>query len=168
MVLIGEKELRHFLKDLPKRVIKKGLKLAVNSGATPIVRETRRNAPVVSGLMKKSVRKKIKSYPTGNAIAIIGADRSIQGTYRGKKRVPANYWHLVLGGVQPHATGEGSQVNRSDRNNRASQSGRIHPGFKGRNILADAVTKTASQVKSIMEKKLKEVIAREAAKLAKK
>jgi HK97 gp10 family phage protein len=95
--LIGEKELKKYLDELPDKIKKRALRKAVTAGATPIVKAAKRNAPKESGLLKKSMTKKIKTYKgTGGAVvAVIGSDRGVAGMYDGKKRIPSNYIALV-------------------------------------------------------------------------
>lgn len=153
----GIKELAQFCKELPNRVLKKALSMAVNAGATPIARDARKNAPKLSGTLKKSIKKKVKVYGNGNAIAIIGADRSMTSPNKHRKtglNVPAKYIHLIERGVKPHA----------EPNNRW-YSKKPHPGFQGVWFLKDAVDKNAAGTKKIMEDKMQEVLLNEAVKL---
>jgi HK97 gp10 family phage protein len=92
--LLGAKQLKNLLGELPKRTAKRGLRQAVNAGANPILKAAKAAAPEESGLLEKSLKKKIKSYPE-TVVAIIGSDRSVVGEFGGKKRVPANYIALV-------------------------------------------------------------------------
>lgn len=93
--LEGDKQLQRLFKELPKRIIKKGLRAAMNAGATPVVKAAKARAPKQSGLLKKSMGKKVKTYPSGVVTAVIGPKRQTVGEYKGKKRVPGNYAHLV-------------------------------------------------------------------------
>lgn len=151
----GDKQLAVLLYELPRRAQKKALKQAVTAGATPIVKAVRRLVPTTSGLLKKSVTKKVKSYSGGNAIALIGANADLAGTYQGMNRIPKYYWHLVLGGTKPHSikTASGSYQ---------------HPGSKAQNALQEGFDATKAQSQTKMEEKLKTVIEKEAAKLASK
>lgn len=97
--LLDAEQVKALLQQLPQRVVKKGLRSAVTAGSTPILKGLRRAAPVGdSGLLKKSMNRKIKTYKTTVA-AIMGASRSVSGVdAKGKKHVPANYLHLVVQG----------------------------------------------------------------------
>lgn len=149
MELVGWKELTHLLNELPKRVARKGLRQAISAAASPIVKAAKSNAAKLTGTLKKSIKKKIKTYSDGNVVAIIGADRSIVGqriTKGGKVKrvVPANYIHLVeKGHAGPHP---------------ASAKPFLRPAYENHK----------QQAVGIAEKKLKEVIENEAAKLGKK
>ena len=102
-VLDGERELGRLLRELPKAA-RKGLRGAMNAAATPISKAAKKNAPRESGLLKRSIGKRVKTYSSGTVAAVIGARREVSGEYKGKKRVPANYAHLVEqghGGPRP-------------------------------------------------------------------
>ena len=99
MQLLGDKELTKTLKTLGERVQRKLLRQAVNAASTPVVKAARSKAPKQSGLLKKSLGKKIKTYPAKmTVVGIIGPRTEISGEYDGKKRVPWRYAHLVEGG----------------------------------------------------------------------
>jgi HK97 gp10 family phage protein len=97
--LDGDRQLKRLIQELPKRVVKKGLRQAATAGGQPIVRAVKNAAPVDSGTLKKSIKKKIKTYSSsGNVIAVIGADRAASAIIDNKKHVPANYIHLIEAG----------------------------------------------------------------------
>lgn len=103
MNLDGGLELVNLLRELPKRVEKKGHRAAITAACTPIARAAKASAPRESGLLKKAIGKKVKSYSRGTVAGIIGAKRAIQGQHKGKNRVPANYLHLVEKGTSHSA-----------------------------------------------------------------
>jgi hypothetical protein len=162
--LTGEKELKRIIEELPKGPRKKALKAAAGAAAQPIVKAVRSLAASQinqrTGLLRKSVTKRVKSYADGNTIALIGASKSVTGSIGNAKVVPAAYWHLILGGVQPHAIGSGSKVKTG------RQKGRIHPGFKGKNFLVEGFEMAKGQAGALAEAKMKAVIEKEVAKLA--
>lgn len=171
MELRGDKELRKLFEELPKRVLRKGLRQAISAAASPIVKDAKRNARRVSGLLKKAINKKIKTFKNGNVIAIIGASRSVAGSYLGRKRVPAHYIHLVEKGTRPHALGKGSQLARVGK--RASREvgqhvGRKHPGAKAHPFLEPAWRRNINTSIGIASQKLKAVVEAEALKLGKR
>lgn len=156
----GIKELARFIDQLPKKVLKKALKMAVNAGATPIARTARKLAPKLTGTLKKSIKKQVRTYPSGNAIAVIGADRSVTSPNKKTKtgqNVPANYIHLVEYGVSAHPQPKHWYFKRAG-----------HPGFSGSHFLETAVSRNRENTKKIMEDKMQEVLLKEAAKLANK
>ena len=150
MTLEGDKQLESALRQLPRRVLTKGTRQAVNAAAAPIVRKAKAWAPRDTRTLKKALKRKLKTYKGGAAAAIIGADRAVQGIdARGRKRVPANYIHLVEKGTAPHRIGNAS-----------------HPGARPQAFLERAYAAGQHQAKSIAEAKLAEVVAKEAAKVA--
>lgn len=155
----GLEELAKFVKELPKRVPKKANKAAVNVGATPIVKTARRLAPTESNLLKRSITKKVKSYSSGNAVAIIGANKANVGSFKGKKRVPANYWHLVIGGTKPHTI--------TPTKGRFAGRAIEHPGAKPNDFFPQAIESSKSATAKAMRDKYAEVVDKEARKLAK-
>lgn len=167
IVLSGVQELSRFLRDLPKKTIKKALKSAVNAGAEPIKKAARRLAPKRTGTLKKSITKKVKVYPSGNAVAIIGANRNTvsQGVDLGKggnlkikqkgRIVPANYIHLVAYGTAPHAQPLHWLFAKQG-----------HPGAKANNFMKAAYDQNKHLTAVIMENKMHEVLTQEAKKLA--
>jgi HK97 gp10 family phage protein len=158
--LDGEQELKHLLQELPRRVGKKALRQAVNAGAAPIVKAAKAAAPRESGLLKRSYNKVIRTYKSGNVVAVIGARREVVGSYRGKKRVPANYIHLVEKGTQPHRI----QIKKG----RFAGTTVEHPGARAQPHLEPAFERSIPQARSIMEAKLRDVVLAEAHKLGKR
>lgn len=101
----GGRELTALFRELPKRVATKGLRQAMTAAATPTVKATRADTPKQSGLLKKSITKKVKTYKGGErVVAVIGANVNVDGEWQGQKRVPAHYFALVEQGTS-HATG---------------------------------------------------------------
>lgn len=109
MKIEGIEELRRTFHLFPIRIVDKVLRSAARAAANPIVKATRRFAPVRTGLLAKSIAAKVKLYKsTGIVVAIIGArSRKVQIASRiGGRRHgqaiyanPAKYAHLVEGGV---------------------------------------------------------------------
>jgi HK97 gp10 family phage protein len=96
MTLTGDKQLEKALRSLGPRVAKKVLRGAVNAAATPVLKTARAKVSEESGLLKKSLGKKVRlNKRTGTASARVGARNTIQGEHDGKPRVPWRYAHLV-------------------------------------------------------------------------
>jgi HK97 gp10 family phage protein len=141
--LIGERELTKLLNSLGDRVARKALRQAVNAAASPVVKVAKQKAKKQSGLLKKSLGKKVvTNKKSQSATAVVGARKSVQGTYKGKPRKPSRYVHLV---EKPHIGPGGNYV-------------------PGQPFLGPAADETREQSKGIMAGKLREVIEREAAK----
>jgi hypothetical protein len=105
MTIEGMPELKAICRELPTRSVKKAFRAGFNAAGTPVARAMRRHAAKKSGLLRKSIRKKVKTYPNGSTICIVGPDRNVVGSYgvrkRGKhvgqtiKHRPAFISHLV-------------------------------------------------------------------------
>jgi HK97 gp10 family phage protein len=143
MELHGAKDLQDLLSGLGDRVLRKVARQAVSAGATPIQGSAKANAPEESGLLKKSIKKRVRTYKDSQTVvAIVGPDSSVKGEYKGKKRWPAKYAHLVEDG---HIDSKGNHV----------------PGHPFIRPAADA---NASRSVQIIEQKMASGIEREAAK----
>lgn len=106
--LEGGKELERALAQLGPRVARKWLRRAVNVGATPVLQSAREKSPRESGLLAKSLDKKIKTYASSmTAVAIIGPRTDVAGEFEGAMRVPWRYAHLVEDG---HIDASGASV----------------------------------------------------------
>lgn len=177
--LDGVEHLTAALKTMPLDVTKKGLRKAVNAGATPLVRAYRANVPVGrTGTLRRAVSKKVKFY-AGSATyaAVVGAKADATATYgpeattavgglignlraghKPRKHRPAAFAHFFESGVKPHAIAVGLKKSTVVIN---------HPGFPGRNALRSAVDSTSAASLNAMQDKLAEAVEDAAAKFAK-
>lgn len=151
--LTGDRDLARLMQELPRRVIKKGLRAAMSAAATPVAKAMRRDAPQESGTLKKAISKKIKSYPTA-VTALVGVNKDAAGEFRGRRRVPEKYLHLILAGTAPHQIGR----------NANGPAGK-HPGTKPNDFRQRAFNETAATAQAIARQKLTESIETEAEKL---
>lgn len=64
---------------------------------TPISKEAKQNAPVKRGFLKKSIGKKVKVYRGGvwGGVGPRAGDKFVFTDDEGRRRVPANYAHIV-------------------------------------------------------------------------
>lgn len=120
--LRGEKELQKLLSTLPSRVIKKGMRKAQSKAATPILGSWKTRAANDTGLYRRSLKRKQKTYANGRVITVLGPDRNVTGaTASGKKKVPANYSHLVEDGhggphpAPPHSAAKPAYSENKDK-----------------------------------------------------
>lgn len=144
MELQGGKELAKALKTLGVRVQRKVTRQAVNAACNPTLKAARANAPEESGLLSKSLGKKIVTYPEAMVIVgIIGPTTDVSGEFNGHPRVPWRYAHLVEGG---HIDQYGNHI----------------PGHP---FMRPAYDSTEGQALDVMASKLGSGIEREAAKL---
>jgi HK97 gp10 family phage protein len=109
--LVGRNVLKNLLDELPRRVARRGARMAVTAAANPILKGARARAPRASGLLKKAIGKKVKAFGS-TAVAIIGARKDVQGSVPLKSngattkfvfRKPSRYFHLVEKGTRQGA-----------------------------------------------------------------
>jgi HK97 gp10 family phage protein len=100
--LKGDKEIKRLLDTLPSRVIKKGMRAAQMKAARPMLASAKSRVAKRSGLLRRSLKIKQKTYASGKVITIIGPDRGVsaavshpKGGTKPKTAIPANYSHLV-------------------------------------------------------------------------
>jgi HK97 gp10 family phage protein len=139
----GLEDLIKNLHTLPERTARKVVRSAVNTALTPSLRAAREHAPEESGTLKLSLAKKVKTYTDNNVIVgIIGPDKGVSSEFKGEKRVPWRYAHLVESG-------------------HIDEAGNFVPG---KPFMRPAYDETESQMVSIMEDKVGKGIEKEAAK----
>jgi HK97 gp10 family phage protein len=159
MRLTGDARLKALLDQLAPAVQKKGLVAAVKAGAKPISKAAKTRANRESGLLAEALAVKVKTYSSGVAVAIVGVNKAVAGEFKGHKRVPANYLHLVDRGTAPHAIGKGSNLRKG------SFAGRLFPGAKASLFMEHAEAASAAQAGDAAADKIEESVQREAAKL---
>jgi HK97 gp10 family phage protein len=143
MEMFGDKALAKLFRELGPRVQRRALRPAVSAAATPIVKAAKAKAAKRSGLLKKSLGKKIKTYADkGMVIAVIGPRTGVNGEVNGKKYVPAKIAHLIEKG---HIARDGSYV-------------------PGQPFLGPAYAETEGQALGVIKDKLAESVVKEAAK----
>lgn len=105
----GIKDLVKKLESMKKSKASKILRKACTKGAQPVAKSAKAQAPVETGLLKKSIGHKVKSYPSGVVVGIVGprVGHGTEVVVNGKPeyRDPVYYSHLVeLGSEQapPH------------------------------------------------------------------
>jgi HK97 gp10 family phage protein len=157
--LQGDRQLRNLLKDLPKKVARKGLKKAAEAGIKPVARSAKAKAPVDTGILRKSIGKKTKSYRNA-AVSMTGARTDMTGFVKralargdartaknATRKVPSNYIHLVQYGTKPHRVGN-----------------RIHHGARANPFLKRAFNEQRGAAETAVASTLKEFIESEARK----
>lgn len=105
MNITGSKELARLLEDLPGKVQKKVLRQGVSAASTPILKAIRGRVPKRSGLTKKSMARKVKTYKSGTVVSIMGPRKDAAAMYKGKLHKPSKIAHLVEKG---HINRDGS------------------------------------------------------------
>jgi HK97 gp10 family phage protein len=141
--LEGDKALAKVFKTLGPKVQRRVLRSAVNAATTPVTKaaKAKADASKQSGLLKKALGKKTKSYSKSmTVVGIVGARTNVIGEYKGKKRWPAKYSHLVEKG---HIARDGSFV-------------------PPKPFLQPAMDETKAQAVNVMKDKLASGVAKEA------
>jgi HK97 gp10 family phage protein len=109
----GGKECLAALNALDKKIRKKIVRKGVAAGAKVFVKAAKADAPRDSNALSQSMTSRIKLYDK-RMVAIIGPRRGVSkmALKKGKKRVPANYAHLVEEG---HRIASGGRLSRLRR-----------------------------------------------------
>jgi HK97 gp10 family phage protein len=162
LILEGGRELQTLFAELPKRVVNRCLRRAVQVGSAPILKTAKAKAPRESGLMKRSLTRRMKSRK-GAHTATIGARKGFSGTYRGRKRVPSRYLHLVSKGTKAHSVAGG----KSKGLLRIRSKG-YHPGAQANDFLAEAYRANKGNAERLAAASLRSSIYTEAKKLGKR
>lgn len=106
--LLGDKQLKKLLKDLPDKVQKKVMKAAMRKAVKPIQAAAQAKAPVDTGTLALSMGNKIKSYNDSKVtVGIVGPKTGFSSESNGVRKVPAWYAHLVEKG---HIARDGTRV----------------------------------------------------------
>jgi hypothetical protein len=95
----GLAELKKILaSELPRRVVKQGVKKAAQKAMVPVAKTARKEAPVHFGFLKKSFAGKAKSYRDGRlTISLVGVNAAKEFLDpSGNEKKPGKYLHLVL------------------------------------------------------------------------
>lgn len=96
----GEKALNRKLSRLKEAVNRRVLRKAVTAASKPVLKEAKAKAPKETGLLKKSLGRRTKTYRnSGTAVAVVGPREGFKKevTVNGKTEVrnPVKYAHLV-------------------------------------------------------------------------
>lgn len=171
----GAKRLVDTFEILKGAVQRRIVRRCVTSAVRPVRQQAKRTTQFKNrtGLLRKSLSIKTRTYKnTGSVVAVVGADRSVQGTYKGKKVVPANYAHLVELG---HRTAVSKLSGRSEmdhvlrRRNRPrqilKQEARESTVVKPRPFLANALVIASTEAKDAFARVFQSALESEARKI---
>jgi len=149
---------------LPEKVFEKAVGKAANKAMRITVKAARRNVPVETGQLKKSIGIRIKKYrQSGIVFAAVGPRKGYKDATTGRN--PANYAHLVEYGTAPHKeTSEGGFKIGNFFVGKTID----HPGARPKPFLRPALLKNKRHVVDTYGKEAGDGIEKEAAKLLKK
>lgn len=142
---------------------------AVKKGLKPMVGMAKRLVRRQSGLLAQSITAVVRKYKSsGVVVGLVGPDVTTEGEYKGRRRVPRFYAHLVEFGAREHAIGQGSKLERRTRRRGQAavigpgqQTGRKHPGARRNPFLRPAFDATKTQVKNLFASEIATAIKRE-------
>ncbi len=97
MRLTGHRSLMRKFARLGDAVQRRIVRRPTAAALTPISKEAKQNAPVDKGFLKKSIGKKVKVYRGGvwGGVGPRVGDKFIFTDDEGRRRIPANYAHIV-------------------------------------------------------------------------
>lgn len=144
----GAETLQAMLKSLPAQVARRVLRPALNAEGSKVVTQSKQLVPKATGLYKRSIGKKTKTYTqSGNIIVIVGPRTGFRQVIAGKPHDPVKYAHLVEFGTKPHflSGGKGHKLvqYRDSKGNlrfrqRRNYTRRMHPGTRPQKSLTKA------------------------------
>jgi HK97 gp10 family phage protein len=94
--LVGSDILTARLLAIPEKIRRQVETQAIRQGNQLVLTSLRQQVPTETGTLQKSLKHDIRKYKGGNLlVGRVGADYNFVKTYKGKKRRPAKYLHLV-------------------------------------------------------------------------
>lgn len=177
MKLEGLPETRRRLIQLPDRIQKRCMSKAVRAGGALFVKAVKRNAPRLTGLLKRSLAQRVKSYQAGKVVVSITGQQNMVRNRRKLRRgrggisgrgdlVPI---HFVEENTTPHRIpkeGRGPLVLRSRSGASVIVGSVWHPGTRGQHPIRRAADSQAGAAAQELPKKLAIEVDTEVAKLA--
>lgn len=183
--LEGLPELLKSLDGLKPALKNRILRNALKKGSAIILKAARAKVPVDTGILKKSLGVKDKTYPSGVVVVLVGPRSEFTKNKKGAQkrawkrtgaqevgkaagRKPMFYGHLVEFGSRAHKTGAGSKLARKGSGKQDQQSGASHPGSKAQPFLRPALDENKQKIIAEMARVIKAELAKEAARLNKR
>lgn len=191
--VIGVENAIAALRDLNVRVATKVMQKAIRAGAEPFLTAVRRLAPIKTGIFKRSLTKKIKTYgSSGTVVAIIGQNKlSVRRSKAALKRTASGNFGGISGRgdlVPIHLVDNPTGAHSMAKNNRiftrkgnvikagvvrvkiagkwvSLSRARIHPGTRGSKFVERAATSSKEEAMSATLAKLEQEVMGEAAQI---
>lgn len=96
LTLQGDKKMIRNLERLGSTIARRVVRKSVNKAMTPLNKAAKREAPVDTGLLKKSIGKVVRTYrKNGVVFAAVGPRTGFVKIIDGVKKNPVKYAHLV-------------------------------------------------------------------------
>lgn len=120
--IVGLTETLASLQAIAPKLRRKVLRPALSRATKPLVQAAKKFAARRSGLLAKSIKRKVRTYKNGGTLAtIIGPDSNLRKEVTRQApwgpvqvtAVPAFYAHLVEFGTRPHSLAKGDQLART-------------------------------------------------------
>lgn len=131
--ITGNDETIRRLKDASEKVGKKATRAIANQGSKLLLGEAKARVKVVSGLTRRSLGRKVKQYPSGIAVGVVGPRAGFREPVKYGRVVvtsdPRFTAHLMEGGTKAHPIGRG-----------------IHPGTAAHPFLRPALETVAPTI----------------------
>lgn len=157
------------LSEYPEKVQRRALRLAVSAGGTVLVRAVKANSPRLTGLFRRSIAAKVKSYQGGAVVVAIAGQTSQvrsrkklgpgRGGISGRGEVVPI--HFLERDIKPHRIG----VRRSralilliDGEVLAFRKSAMHPGHRGYRMVERAAAQAGGEAQARVEEKLREEV----------
>lgn len=172
-ITMDDKRLAMALHYLTGGMQRKIVKPATKKAFKHVMKATKQNAPVETGLLKKSITIKQKIYPRAGTVWTGVGAKPIYGTVvRGtmtRRRWPTHYFHLVEFGTAPHnirpkKRGDALAIWDPVEEANIHRSAVKHPGTKAKRF----ATRAFRSQKSVVKRTLQSEIRANLIKLAKK
>jgi hypothetical protein len=92
------------LGEIASALRNKIVRKATEKATAPMIKGVKKNITPNnrSGLLRKAVVKKVRTYASGVSVGLIGVSSDFRGTFRGRNAWPDNYVHLVEDGTTEH------------------------------------------------------------------
>lgn len=164
MSVQGDAEVREALKGVRRSVTARILKSAVAYAIKPLVPATRAAAPSAFGVLKRSIKSRVKRYTRGGpdkavVVALVGPESKFKetthpGGIAGNKAViqkPSKYAHLVEHGTKAHFVpspgfGRKAQKQAGAKSRAGGTPGFQHPGAKAQPFIKPTAESSAGMV----------------------
>lgn len=129
LTIDGIPELQAALKAMRGSDINRAVRYASKKAIAPVVKSMKTNAPRETGLLRRYISWKQKTYKNGTTVTLAGPRKrhglkqrvSVKKNINGKRftvsqaRNPEMYAHLVEGGTRPHSLGSGTSLGKASR-----------------------------------------------------
>ncbi len=141
------------------KTVKQGSRIAMNR----VVARARQLAPKETGLLRKSIGLRQKSYRKGAVTStVVGPRRGFasqvevtlpDGSKVTRRRDPQFYSHLVEFGVQAHSLGKGSRIRKN-----IDKGGQRHPGVPAKPFLRPAWDSEADKLPNAIAEGIQQAV----------